>query len=544
MASLTAAPLRWSVDDVDRWASSIKLSDDTRSALKENEIDGFTLVTLSKNELKSELGISSLATRRYLWEHIEKLRYCQEASDVSIAVSLHQEEIDSLTGFQITDNEHHVDHEVLGTLRHEAEVQRQVLDDAILAYRLGGMSLGQQFVEDSELAFKEQRRIDLQAVQSEYDHIYARTLNPGSARTEMNQEVKSLMRVCIDTCADNGINVAEALEKGEIRMIDRNTTFQFDETKSTGEDEDIADEEERFLLLQEIHRCNACFEEALPGFILPCEHQNCKDCTKRLFETALRDSSLLPLTCCEIPIDMTISKALLKKHQVETLEQRVEELQANRKMFCPSCSQFINLDKVEASTSLGCKCGTMLCTICATACHPTISCEHNQAIQTGSDEPFLEMAAAEGWRQCPGCSVVVELKHGCNHITCSRCKTQFCYRCGTVWDRRTGLCSSGRCELWDEDRLVAGQEARVQAEEQARGAVFEPAERQHRLHHARRALQTHQFCDHEWRRENLTGECERCGFDLWVYGMVCDGDCGSTVCYTCAHHRIPQRGWN
>ncbi|KAJ7786064.1 hypothetical protein B0H16DRAFT_1489038 [Mycena metata] len=31
---------------------------------------------------------------------------------------------------------------------------------------------------------------------------------------------------------------------------------------------------------------------------------------------------------------------------------------------------------------------------------------------------------------CPGCTLNIEKSHGCNHMTCSRCKMHFCYRCG------------------------------------------------------------------------------------------------------------------
>lgn len=379
---------------------------------------------MSKSELKEELGIGSLAARRYLWEHIQKLRYRQQASDASVAVALHEAEIDHLAGSQNMDGQEHVDHEVLGTLRHEAAMQRQVLEDAMLAYRLAGMSLGQQFVEDSELAGQEQQHFDMQAVQSEYDRLYAQTLAPARARTsgEMNQEVKSLMKVCIETCAGNGVNVAEALGSGQIQIINRKPRFQ-------PVHDGLANVEEYFLLAQDIERCAACFEEGATGFVLPCSHQNCTACMRRLFETALRDSSLLPLKCCERPIDMAIAKVVLKKPQVDILEERLLELQAERKMYCPNCSRFINLDALEDSQSLVCMCGTHLCTICSTASHPGVSCDHNQAIASGSDAPFLEMASSQGWKQCPGCSIVVELTHGCNHMTCSSCSTQFCYHC-------------------------------------------------------------------------------------------------------------------
>lgn len=65
-----------------------------------------------------------------------------------------------------------------------------------------------------------------------------------------------------------------------------------------------------------------------------------------------------------------------------------------------------------------------------------------------------------------------------------------------------------------------------------------------RLFHAVEGLRANEICAHNWVRSGgYKGECPNCGFEMFVYGMRCRSDCGSTVCYTCAHHQIPQRGW-
>eukprot|EP00751_Fragilariopsis_kerguelensis_P015160 CAMPEP_0170768280 /NCGR_PEP_ID=MMETSP0733-20121128/6284_1 /TAXON_ID=186038 /ORGANISM="Fragilariopsis kerguelensis, Strain L26-C5" /LENGTH=68 /DNA_ID=CAMNT_0011109647 /DNA_START=426 /DNA_END=632 /DNA_ORIENTATION=- len=65
MASYTTSPpATWKVADVALWATQARLAPEVVSALTCNDVDGPTLVTLTKSELRSELGITSLPARR------------------------------------------------------------------------------------------------------------------------------------------------------------------------------------------------------------------------------------------------------------------------------------------------------------------------------------------------------------------------------------------------------------------------------------------------------------------------------------------------
>ncbi|KAL8862391.1 MAG: hypothetical protein Q9178_001400 [Gyalolechia marmorata] len=52
--------------------------------------------------------------------------------------------------------------------------------------------------------------------------------------------------------------------------------------------------------------------------------------------------------------------------------------------------------------------------------------------QDDATKQFIEIAKKEGWQRCYNCSATVELKEGCNHMTC-RCKAEFCMICGVKW---------------------------------------------------------------------------------------------------------------
>ena len=341
---------------------------------------------------------------------------------------------------------------------------------------------------------------------------------------------------------------AEALASGQITVIPRLRDIQdareVDDDRTIEEEYDMSSTRDFLNNLPFVQLCSVCNEDGKQGFTLACGHCMCICCTRQLFQHAIRDSSLLPLRCCEVPIDMTISRHILTEADNETFKLRVSEREASNKMYCPTCNKFINLDFVDAleSTELICICETVLCISCKSISHPRFTCAENRAIVDGDDTLLLEAAKEHGWKQCPDCRAMIELEHGCNHITCSNCSHEFCFQCLSPWDGRT--CSSGRCEVWEENRLLAAGEARVDVEEHALQIQLPAAAREQRVRRAMVALQENEGCDHQWvRRNGYLGNCERCNYDLYCYGMRCVSDCESTVCYTCANFRIPRRGW-
>jgi hypothetical protein len=126
-------------------------------------------------------------------------------------------------------------------------------------------------------------------------------------------------------------------------------------------------------------------------------------------------------------------------------------------------------------------------------------------------------------------------------MTC-RCGHGFCYLCLRPWDTRSGNCSSGRCSMWNENRLLEAAELRV-GHQLGQRAVPQ-IQRETLVQREVNALQQNEICVHRWIRRNVRNrECERCTYPLYVYAMFCEGGCRSMVCHTCAHHRIPRRGW-
>ncbi len=134
-------PTSWSTLDVEDWARRVGLPEGTITGLRENEIDGPTLVTLEKDELRSELGIRSLPARRYLWDLIVTLRSLQDSYDRTAAIDVFEDEIESLPLQSTADASAgggegtEVDEEVVNQLRRDVAQQRQIISDHMIAFR-------------------------------------------------------------------------------------------------------------------------------------------------------------------------------------------------------------------------------------------------------------------------------------------------------------------------------------------------------------------------------------------------------------------------
>jgi len=162
-----------------------------------------------------DLGITSLPARRFLYELILSLRSHQITADRTRAIDVLEEEIDSLQSGGAELSAHHcADPTVVEVLRSDAEIQRKIISDHLVALRLHSSS-GQQFYEDKQFAQDESERYNQLAIQSEFDRRYAQSLEGnrrGRTRSndfdDDNSTIASLFGLTIETCVKNKVNVA------------------------------------------------------------------------------------------------------------------------------------------------------------------------------------------------------------------------------------------------------------------------------------------------------------------------------------------------
>lgn len=143
-------------------------------------------------------------------------------------------------------------------------------------------------------------------------------------------------------------------------------------------------------------------------------------------------------------------------------QEKSKEFSTLKRVYCanPTCSRFLG-EQIGGSfwhwfrSSIKCpadECGTSTCTRCKNKVNSSgHSCDVN-----APEREVLTLGRRAGWARCPGCEQMIELNHGCFHMTC-RCRTEFCYVCKARWK----TCA---CPQWNERRLLAAAEARTDAQ--------------------------------------------------------------------------------
>ena len=169
---------------------------------------------------------------------------------------------------------------------------------------------------------------------------------------------------------------------------------------------------------------------------LACGHRMCHACLKRIFTMSVNDPAHMPPKCCTsdcIPLKY-VEKLFDMKFKAKW-NRKFQEYTTKNRLYCPAkgCGAWIQPRDIKLDHSSGCKyglctrCKLKVCAKCNGKWHSSPECPNDEATLR-----FAEMAKEEGWQRCYNCSATVELKEGCNHMTC-RCTAEFCMICGAQW---------------------------------------------------------------------------------------------------------------
>ncbi|KAA8650387.1 E3 ubiquitin-protein ligase [Aspergillus tanneri] len=162
--------------------------------------------------------------------------------------------------------------------------------------------------------------------------------------------------------------------------------------------------------------CDSCFEKCdVPMFAVPCGHKFCRDCTRQMFLGAIKDEELYPPRCCSNIVPPGIALRVLSYDELRAFGERAIEWTTKDRLYCaePTCSRFIPPFAIQDDHGTCLECHQQTHLPCRSFAHPGVDCPMDGALHS-----VLAMADAENWRRCFNCRTMVELQHGCNHITC------------------------------------------------------------------------------------------------------------------------------
>ena len=173
-----------------------------------------------------------------------------------------------------------------------------------------------------------------------------------------------------------------------------------------------------------------------------CKHEFCVDCLKAYLQHEINDGKVLKLRCpgrtasnepcgCIAPsgwVSSMVGRELYAKYE------RFLKLKADdsfRSCPNPRCMHVQQKSSLLAGDNMVCeKCQTAYCFLHDLA-HVGSSCSaYQRKLAAESKDSLAHIKAHTIKCPWPLCRTACEKSSGCNHMTCSRCNSEFCYLCG------------------------------------------------------------------------------------------------------------------
>jgi len=195
--------------------------------------------------------------------------------------------------------------------------------------------------------------------------------------------------------------------------------------------------------------CMVCFLETNEISIRSCcSGIICLSCFEAHVRSKIEEAIvkiICPLGNCDNAVTDDEVEELVSEEIFEKYQQFKVEIEQNPLIkTCPGCSRIHHHPDLAGSTTeeenderpeelkVTCsKCQLVWCFACQAPWHHGLTCKEF----CKGDKSLKIWAKNRGQPvrnacRCPKCHVFIQKSSGCDHMSCSRCHTEFCYRCG------------------------------------------------------------------------------------------------------------------
>ena len=188
--------------------------------------------------------------------------------------------------------------------------------------------------------------------------------------------------------------------------------------------------------------CAICWTEAESPLLTQCRHTYCLDCFENLCCAPAHGSEEYLIRCagsggkCETIFSLnelqdslpsTVFEDVLQSSFTSHIRRRPQEFR-----YCPKpeCGNIYRVTDplLSARTHICSKCLAAVCKTCH-AIHDDMSCSDFKDLQSGCHKATEKLKRQLGCKDCPKCGTTMEKTEGCNHMTCSGCRTHLCWVC-------------------------------------------------------------------------------------------------------------------
>lgn len=206
--------------------------------------------------------------------------------------------------------------------------------------------------------------------------------------------------------------------------------------------------------------CPICLSEPDDPRTASCGHIYCYTCLQGYLQSSL-ESRKFPLKCvghqdtttCTAEFSIPFIEKTLSKTDMDDLFTAAfgdfVQLHLRQYQYCPTpgCGSVYSTTTTGGMVTCS-ECFVGICTTCNVEAHDGQTCAEYKGLDPVEGEKlFQEWKKKAGVKACPTCGTGIEKIDGCNHMTCTTCKSHICWFCMGVFKR---------IEIYDHMRMSHG----------------------------------------------------------------------------------------